>query len=77
VPLLSNMEIRGMSKGTRQNARESVITVLRSRLGEVSTEVTNYLNSIEDLSLLKQLLEKAVTANSFVEFQEFLDRQGK
>ncbi len=71
VPLLSNMEIRGIGK----NARESVITVLRLRLGEVSTDVTDSINSIEDLSLLKQLLEKAVTANSFVEFQQFLESQ--
>lgn len=53
--------------------RESVIIVLRSRLGEVPTEIKDYLNDIEDLSLLKQLLEKAVVVNSFVEFQESLD----
>ncbi len=73
MPLLSNMELEGMEK----NARESVITVLRLRLGEIPTEVTDSLNNIEDLSLLKQLLEKAVTANSFVEFQQFLDSQGE
>ena len=73
MALLSNMEIRGIGK----NARESVIIVLRLRLGEVSTDMTDSINSIEDLSLLKQLLEKAVTANSFVEFQQFLDNQGE
>jgi hypothetical protein len=77
VPLLSNMEIRGMEKGTRQTGRESVIIVLRSRLGEVPTEITNSLNNIEDSSLLKQLLEKAVTANSFVEFQQLLDSKSE
>ena len=77
VPLLSNMEIRGMEKGTRQTGRESVIIVLRSRLGEVPTEITDSLNNIEDSSLLKQLLEKAVTANSFVEFQQILDSKSE
>lgn len=72
MPLLSNMELRGMEKGTRQNARESVIIVLRSRFGEVPTEVTQMINNIEDLSLLKQLLSRAVTVNSLVEFQQLI-----
>lgn len=76
MPLLSNMELRGMErgieKGTRQNARESVIIVLRSRFGEVPTELTETINNLEDLSLLKQLLERAVTVNSLAEFQQFL-----
>ncbi len=77
MPLLSNMELEGIEKGTRQTARESVITVLRLRLGEVPTVLTDALNNIDDLSLLKQLLEKAVTTNSFVEFQQFLDSKGE
>lgn len=68
MPLLSNMELRG----ARQTARESVIIVLRSRFGEVPTELTESINNIEDLSLLKQLLERAVTVNSLVEFQQFI-----
>ncbi|MBW4567098.1 MAG: hypothetical protein KME31_03455 [Tolypothrix carrinoi HA7290-LM1] len=72
MPLLSNMELRGMEKGARQTARESVIIVLRSRFGEVPTELTEMINNIEDLSLLKQLLERAVTVNSLADFQEFL-----
>ena len=77
MPLLRNMELEGIEKGTKQNARESVITVLRLRLGEVPTVLTDALNNIDDLSLLKQLLEKAVTTNSFVEFQQFLDSKGE
>ena len=68
MPLLSNMELRG----ALLNARESVITVLRSRFGEVPTEFTETINNIEDLSLLKQLLERAVTVNSLADFQQFL-----
>jgi len=76
MPLLSNMELRGMERGieqgTRQTARESVIIVLRSRFGEVPTEFAETINNIEDLSLLKQLLERAVTVNSLRDFQQFL-----
>jgi hypothetical protein len=72
MPLLSNMELRGIEKGTRQNARESVVIVLRSRFGEVPTELTEMINNLEDLSLLKQLLSRAVTVNSLTEFQQFI-----
>jgi flagellar biosynthesis/type III secretory pathway protein FliH len=84
MPLLSNMELRGMERGleqglergleqgTRQTARDSVITVLRVRFGEVPTQLTDALNNIEDLPLLKQLLETAVNVNSMTEFQQFI-----
>jgi hypothetical protein len=80
MPLLSNMELRGMERGleqgleqgTRQTARDSVITVLRVRFGEVPTQLTDTLNNIEDLPLLKQLLERAVNVNSMTEFQQFI-----
>lgn len=49
MPLLSNMELEGIEKGTKQNARESVIIVLRSRLGEVPTDITDSLNNIKDI----------------------------
>ena len=68
MPLLSNMELRG----ALLNPRESVITVLRSRFGEVITEFTQTINNIKDLSLLKQLLSRAVTVNSLAEFQQFI-----
>ena len=72
MPLLSNMELRGIEKGARQSARESVVIVLRSRFGEAPTQFTETINNIEDLSLLKQLLERAVTVNSLADFQQFL-----
>ncbi|MBD2770997.1 transposase [Iningainema tapete] len=71
MPLLSNMELRGMEK----IGRESVITVLRVRLGEVPPELMEALNNVSDLSLLKQLLEQAVTVNSLTEFQQLLETE--
>ncbi|WP_207714458.1 hypothetical protein [Scytonema sp. UIC 10036] len=78
MPLLSNMELRGIEKGIKQGAvqiaRESVMTVLRLRLTELSPELIDKLNNISDLSVLKQLLEPAVTVNSLEEFQQLLER---
>lgn len=71
MPLLSNMELRGMEK----ISRESVITVLRVRLGEVPPELMETLNNISDLSLLKQLLEQAATVNTLTEFQQLLETE--
>ncbi len=77
MPLLSNMELRGMERGAVQTARESVITVLRVRLGEISPELMETLNNISDLPLLKQLLERAATVNTLAEFQQLLEREAK
>ncbi|WP_207714459.1 hypothetical protein [Scytonema sp. UIC 10036] len=82
MPLLSNMELRGIKKGIEQGiergavqiARESVMTVLGLRLTEVSPELIDKLNNISDLSVLKQFLEAAVTVNSLAEFQQLLER---
>ncbi|WP_279239848.1 hypothetical protein [Scytonema sp. UIC 10036] len=39
MPLMSNMELRGMERSSIQTARESVITVLSVRLGELPSEL--------------------------------------
>ncbi|GAB1540866.1 hypothetical protein NUACC21_35350 [Scytonema sp. NUACC21] len=77
MPLLSNMELRGMKRGALENARESVITVLRVRFGEVPPELMEALNNISELSFLKQLLEQAATVNTFAEFQQLLNGEDK
>jgi hypothetical protein len=76
MPLLSNMELEGIEKGTRQTGRESVIIVLRSRFQEIPDEIEDAINKIEDLPLLKQILSRAATANSITEFQKILDSKG-
>jgi hypothetical protein len=72
MPLLSNMEMRGMERGALQTARESVITVVQVRFGELSPELIETVNNISDLALLKQLLEQAATVNTLAEFQQLL-----
>ncbi|NER96822.1 MAG: hypothetical protein F6J86_23735 [Symploca sp. SIO1B1] len=76
MPLLSNMEIRGMQRGikqgTVQNAHEWLLEVLTVRFEVVPPEVTEAINQIEDVSVLKQLLREAITITSMVEFQQSL-----
>ncbi|MFM7577396.1 MAG: hypothetical protein ACKO5Q_10735 [Microcystaceae cyanobacterium] len=78
MPLLSNMELRGMERGkeigTLQKARSDIQRVLQIRLGKISAQVESSLSLISDVSLLDELLTLAVTVNSLEEFQQSLER---
>ena len=82
MPLLSNMELRGMERGKEigkeigalQNARASVKTVLIIRFGEVSFGIDSSLEPVSDLSVLDELLKLAVTVDSLEDFQQFIAR---
>ncbi|BDA73135.1 hypothetical protein RIVM261_013910 [Rivularia sp. IAM M-261] len=51
------------------NARESVVTALRTRFGVTPTEVSERLEAIDDLDVLRKLLEQSITIASIEEFQ--------
>jgi hypothetical protein len=84
MPLLSNMELRGIERGkkigkkigTLQNARHAVITVLKTRLGEIPSNIGDSLDQVSDLSILDEMLKLAATVNSFEEFQQTLPNSG-
>jgi hypothetical protein len=77
MPLLSNMEIRGMERGKEigalQNARDYIKAVLRVRLGKIPLEIETYLMQISDLSILDKLLILAATTNSFEDFKQSIE----
>ncbi|MEB3189418.1 MAG: hypothetical protein VKL42_03645 [Snowella sp.] len=81
MPLLSNMELRGMERGKEigkeigalQKARDYIKAVLRVRLGEVPLEIETYLTQISDLSILDKLLILAATTNSFEAFRQSME----
>jgi hypothetical protein len=77
MPLLSNMEIRGMERGKEigalQNARDYIKAVLRVRLGKIPLEIETYLMQISDLSVLDKLLILAATTNSFEDFKQSIE----
>ncbi|MFB2895086.1 hypothetical protein ACE1CI_19440 [Aerosakkonemataceae cyanobacterium BLCC-F50] len=53
-------------------ARESVIAVLETRFSALPDPLSQRINSINDLVLLKQLLVSAVTITSVEEFGQML-----
>ena len=80
MPLMSNMELRGIERGKEigkeigalENARDFVKTVLQARLGEVPLDVEQYLNKVSVLSTLQEIVKLAATANSLAEFKQSL-----
>ena len=78
MPLVSNMELRGIEQGKEigalENARDFVKTVLQARLGEVPLDVEQYLNKVSVLSTLQEIVKLAATANSLAEFKQSLAR---
>jgi hypothetical protein len=76
MPLMSNMELRGIEQGKEigalENARDFVKTVLQARLGEVPLDVEQYLNKVSVLSTLQEIVKLAATAHSLAEFKQSL-----
>ena len=74
MPLLSNMELKGIEKGKEigslEKARKDVKRVLEIRFGEVFSEVGEALVQVSNVSVLDELLELAVTANSLEDFKQ-------
>ena len=78
MPLLSNMELKGMERGKEigkeigllEKARQAVKRVLEIRFGDVFSEVGEALMEVSDVSVLDELLELAVTANSLEDFKQ-------
>jgi hypothetical protein len=76
MPLLSNMELRGLERGREigalRKAQDDIKTVLQIRLGTVPSDIEEALNNISDLSILEALLKSAVTVNSLDKFKQSL-----
>jgi hypothetical protein len=82
MPLMSNMELRGMERGKEigkeigalENARNYVKTVLKTRLGDIPIEIEQAVDKISVLSILDELLKSALTVNSFDELHQLLEQ---
>jgi (p)ppGpp synthase/HD superfamily hydrolase len=78
MPLISNMELRGIERGKEigalENSRDDIRTVLTVRFGQISSEIEEMIDKITNLALLKELLKLAATANSLAEFKQSLAR---
>ena len=75
MPLMSNMELRGMERGKEigkeigalENARDFVKKVLENRLGDIPGDIGQCLNDASVISVLEEMLKAALIVNSFEE----------
>ncbi len=78
MPLMSNMELRGIERGKEigalENARNYVKTVLKTRLGDIPIDIEQAVDKIAVLSILDELLKSALTVNSFDELHQLLEQ---
>ncbi|MCZ8054731.1 MAG: hypothetical protein O9329_08180 [Microcystis sp. LE19-12.2C] len=82
MPLMSNMELRGIEQGKKigkeigvlENSRDDIKTVLTVRFGEISSEIEEIIGKITNPTILEELLKLAATANSLAEFKQSLAR---
>ncbi len=72
MPLLSQIETRAMGREALRSGRESALTALEVRFGEVPGAIADTINSIDDVAFLKQLLRQAIVIPSLEEFEQLL-----
>lgn len=64
---------QGMQQGMLQKSRDDVIDILELRFEIVPRSILKVINEINDPSILKSLLKKAVTVKSLDEFGRIID----
>ncbi|MBF0508336.1 MAG: Rpn family recombination-promoting nuclease/putative transposase [Deltaproteobacteria bacterium] len=62
----------GLQQGLLTDARESVLDILESRFGAVSSPLTDLINQLDDPAVLKALRKKAVTVATMEDFRQIL-----
>lgn len=70
---VTSIERLAKEEGIVENARESIITVLETRFGEVPSSIIEVINRIEEPSVLKMLHKSAIAIPYTTEFQQVLD----
>ena len=77
VQYISSIEQMAMDEGTQQGVlktrREDAIKVLKLRFRAIPDSIVEYINSIEDETVLESLHERAVTTVGLEEFQQLLN----
>lgn len=64
----------GIEQGILRKGREDVIEILEIRFGEVPSSIVEVINGINQTSVLKTLLRRAISIESISEFQQFLEQ---
>ena len=63
----------GFKLGVIQTSRDYVIELLEARFGEVPSLIVDFVNKIDDASVLKALFKITITIPSLEEFQQVLE----
>jgi hypothetical protein len=72
MPLLSNMEKRGLEKGTKKTLKDNIVSILKKRFGELPTNLIANISKIDDIPKLQQLHLETISVNSVTEFESLL-----
>ena len=76
MPFMSNIEReamdRGLQQGASQTARGALLDVLDVRFGEMPSHIEEQLHELDDPSVLRRLLRRAVSVESIEEFEREL-----
>lgn len=70
MPFLSRIELDAQL----ETRRETMITILEVRFGEVAPELIEVINAIKNMPVLKQLYRQAIAIPSIKEFQQVLQQ---
>ena len=62
----------GIEEGILQTNRENLMEVIETRFGLVPSSIVEVVNRINDPSVLKTLLKRAIAIPSVAEFQQLL-----
>ena len=66
---------QGLQQGLqqfREGLQETVVKILQHHFESVSPELVAAINAIEDISVLKQLIDHSLESNSLEEFEQLL-----
>jgi len=73
MPYVTSVERIGMEKGMEKGFREMVLEALDERFGEVPSFVSNTVDQIENIDVLKSLHRRAIRCISPEEFKQALN----
>jgi hypothetical protein len=74
MPLLSRIELDAKQEGILETFRGNTLAILEVRFGEVSPELREVINTLQDISVLTQLHRQAIAIPSIEEFQQLLEQ---
>jgi hypothetical protein len=80
MPLLCNMELRGMEKGMEKGIKkgiqktlqENIIMILEKRFGNISTDLITRINRLNNVTQLQEIFKEIITINSISEVETLI-----